>query len=524
MSHFCHPAQCKQSWYANDSGAIGKLLSLRKWWEVLNSRGPKYGYFPNERKTVLLLKNSEDVRQAERIFKDTGVKIKIDGHRYLGAALGSSTFKDSYVKEKVAKWVTDIEELSEIAVEEPQIALSAYTKSICHRWSFIQRTIGGISHLFCPIEECIRETFLPALIGRKVSDLEREIFTLPVRFGGLGIANPVETCEREYQSSCTITEDLTGLLYRQEQDLSLFNNERQLLVIKQLKAAKEQFNSNKSKEVIDHASDPSLKRALILNKEKGSGTWLTVLPLESHGFCLNKREFRDSLCLRYSWSVPGMPPFCGCGQRNSIDHTLICKKGGYVAMRHNNLRDLNAEMQREVCRDVVIEPRLLPLTNEEVEGVQGERSATDISSRGLWSTFERTFFDVRVLHPNSPSYVNTDISKLYRSHELEKMRKYNARIITVERGSFTPLIYTTFGGWGPQTTRYHKRLAEQLASKRNEKYSHVICHMRARIRFSLLRSVLVAVRGERGKRQQMPRPLSSTSFNLIPDTQNYECL
>ena len=124
-----------------------------------------------------------------------------------------------YVEEKVKKWVDDTVELSQIAIEEPQIALPAYTKSICHRWSFIQRTIGGISHLFHPIENCIKETFLPALIGRKVSDSERRIFALPVRHGGLGIANPVETCEREYQSSLAITEDLTGLIYRQEHDL-----------------------------------------------------------------------------------------------------------------------------------------------------------------------------------------------------------------------------------------------------------------------------------------------------------------
>ena len=116
-------------------------------------------------------------------------------------------------------------------------------------------------------------------------------------------------------------------------------------------------------------------------------------------------------------------------------------------MRHNNIRDLNAEMQREICRDVVVEPQLLPLENEEVEGTQGDRSAPDISSRGLWSTFERTFFDVRVLHPNAPSYRTTDLDKLYNRHEQEKMRKYNSRVITVERGSVTPLIYKTFG-WG----------------------------------------------------------------------------
>ena len=102
---------------------------------------------------------------------------------------------------------------------------------------------------------------------------------------------------------------------------------------------------------------------MFLNKEKGASTWLTVLPLKDLSFTLNKQEFRDSLCLRYGWDIPTMPHFCRCGQRNSIDHTLICKKGGYVSMRHNNLRDLNAELQREVCRDVVVEPPLLPINS-----------------------------------------------------------------------------------------------------------------------------------------------------------------
>ena len=75
------------------------------------------------------------------------------------------------------------------------------------------------------------------------------------------------------------------------------------------------------------------------------------------------------------------------------------------------------------------------------------------------------------------------------------MSKYASRILAVDRGSFTPLIYTTFGGWGPQATAYHKKLTSLLAKKRNEEYSHVMNYIRTRIRFSLLRSVLVAVRG-----------------------------
>ena len=45
-------------------------------------------------------------------------------------------------------------------------------------------------------------------------------------------------------------------------------------------------------------------------------------------------------------------------------------------------------------------------TVKEVSGTQADRAAPDISSRGLWSTFERTFYDVRILHPNSPSYLS----------------------------------------------------------------------------------------------------------------------
>ena len=69
-------------------------------------------------------------------------------------------------------------------------------------------------------------------------------------------------------------------------------------------------------------------------------------------------------------------------------------------------------MQKEVCRDVMPEPRLLPLSNEEVDGSQPDRAAPDISSSGLWSTFEKTFFDVRVLHPNAPSYPSTSLNTL----------------------------------------------------------------------------------------------------------------
>ena len=44
--------------------------------------------------------------------------------------------------------MSDAHELAEIAKEEPQVALSAFTKGLAHRLTFVQRTISSIGDLF----------------------------------------------------------------------------------------------------------------------------------------------------------------------------------------------------------------------------------------------------------------------------------------------------------------------------------------------------------------------------------------
>ena len=61
-------------------------------------------------------------------------------------------------------------------------------------------------------------------------------------------------------------------------------------------------------------------------KEKDASSWLTTLPLDWLGYTLNRQEFRDSIALRYKV----MLAHCGCGNEDNIDHSLSCKKGGYV--------------------------------------------------------------------------------------------------------------------------------------------------------------------------------------------------
>ena len=84
---------------------------------------------------------------------------------------------------------------------------------------YVQRTISGISHLFHPLETAIRNTFIPAILGRPVSDIDRIRLALPLRHGGLGVQDPTETSDVEFRASCEITEHLTQMIYDQDEDI-----------------------------------------------------------------------------------------------------------------------------------------------------------------------------------------------------------------------------------------------------------------------------------------------------------------
>ena len=43
---------------------------------------------------------------------------------------------------------------------------------------------------------------------------------------------------------------------------------------------------------------------------------------------------------------------------------MSCKRGGFVTIRHNDWPDLTAKLLNNVCNDVEIEPKLLPVTGE----------------------------------------------------------------------------------------------------------------------------------------------------------------
>ena len=82
----------------------------------------------------------------------------------------------------------------------------------------------------------------------------------------------------------------------------------------------------------------------------------------------------------------------------------------------------------------------------------------------------------------------------YSSLDNEKKRAYNQRVIEIEQGTFTPLVFGTNGAMAKECQIFHKLLAKKLSLKRNKKYCEIMSLIRTQISFSLLRSMLICIR------------------------------
>ena len=268
-------------------------------------------------------------------------------------------------------------------------------------------------------------------------------------------------------SSRVISEPLVeAILQQSEYSYSCFTDQ-----VAAKKAIRDQKNF-----LIEHAVEslksallPARRRAMELASKKGASSWLTTLPIEEFGFCLHKGAFADALALRYGWTPSRIPVSCVCGSSFTVDHVLFCPRGGFPILRHNEIRDVTANLLSEVCHDVRTEPDLQPLSGESLAGrssVSSEGARLDIAVSGIWGgRYERSFIYVRVFNPHASSNRNTSIPNCYRRHEAEKKRAYEQRIREVEHSSFTPLVFSVTGGMGQQCSTFYRRLAALLAEK-----------------------------------------------------------
>ena len=486
-----------QVWFADDATAAASCHNLRSWWDQLSAIGPQYGYHPNASKTFLVVKDDyED--EAKTVFGDTNISVTTRGKRHLGAAVGSRDFTTEYVSRKVEEWCDELMSLAKIAESQPHAAFAAFNHGMTSKWTYVCRTIPEIDDLLRPLDEVIHQHFIPAITGHPpCSPLERQLLALPPRLGGLGLSNPSSDSQSEFESSKQVTGSLVALIVVQDLNGSVTDEpKRTKASIRKAKREKQLADAHEVRQQLTQQQ----KRLMECATEKGASAWVTTLPIDDHGFFLHKGDFRDALCLRYGWPVSGLPQKCCCGSVFSIDHAMTCHKGGYPSIRHNEIRDVSANLLSEICHNTCVEPVLQPLSGESFQSRSAntqDDARCDIRARGFWSRGQDAFFDVRVFHPNASSYRNKDLASLYKLHENAKKREYGERVREVEHAVFTPLVLSTCGGMSHETTTFYKKLAADLATKRKLQYSEVLGWLRCRISFALLRSAIMAIRGSR---------------------------
>ena len=178
---------------------------------------------------------------------------------------------------------------------------------------------------------------------------------------------------------------------------------------------------------------------------------------------------------------------------------MSCHKGGYIHQRHDEVRDILAKISEEISNDVETEPHLLPLTGKSLSSSSNsaDEARLDFSVRGFWQRGQRVF------NPFAPSYRNQNLPNAFKSNERIKKPAYGQRVIEVEQGSFSPLIFTPYGGTSRETEHFITTLSSKISEKRNVAHSVVTNWLRTKLSFSVLRSAILSVRGSRNTKRRI---------------------
>ena len=105
---------------------------------------------------------------------------------------------------------------------------------------------------------------------------------------------------------------------------------------------------------------------------------------------------------------------------------------------------------------------------------------------------------------------------MYNSHEEEKKKEYGPRVLQVEKATMTAAVMSTPG---KECDKLIRQIAMKLSLKRGERFSDVVGFIRRRLRFDLLRTCVIALRGF--KKNAAPEKIEDLEFNLRPVAASY---
>ena len=182
-----HNDSLTQKWYADDGSVVDKLKDIREHFDNLTQLGPKYGYLVNPAKCQLIIKPVGE-RQASIEFAGTNVEIK-QGAQVMGSVIGSSEASKKFPERCRNSIHKKFGQTGQFALSCPQNAYACLTKGVQQKLSFLSRTTPSMDGVPDMVEERLGRV-IPNIVGKEKFQNEREVFSLPLRMGGLNIALP----------------------------------------------------------------------------------------------------------------------------------------------------------------------------------------------------------------------------------------------------------------------------------------------------------------------------------------------
>ena len=110
---------------------------------------------------------------------------------------------------------------------------------------------------------------------------------------------------------------------------------------------------------------------------------------------------------------------------------------------------------------------------------------------------QEAFLDIRVFDPNANRYLNATLTRCHEINEKEKKRNYNNRILQIENGTFTPLVFSIYGSLEREYTKFYSKLTELLSDKYKQSKSLAVNWLLTKVCFGLSKSCLLCLRGSR---------------------------
>ena len=223
------------------------------------------------------------MQEARRLFSSTGIKLATDGQRDLGAAIGTFNFRAQYTSGKVTKLCNEPHRLADFAKTQPH-AYSAFTHRILSQYTHLMRTRPGMNEFIKPVDDVIRLELLPTLLNSIVPGVDRQLYSLPLSHGGLGIPILSEIAESQFEASKAIALPLVTIMITQsntlpnETEVNTLPNETGVNEIKRKIKNEQKVRISERALKVEQNQTPHTLKVIQDTKMPGASSWLGVLP------------------------------------------------------------------------------------------------------------------------------------------------------------------------------------------------------------------------------------------------------